>query len=740
MPIGISEDHEQLRRTARRFLEDRCPSSVPRALLDADAESLPSFWGEVAAQGWLGIHVRESDGGQGYGLAELAVLLEEMGRALAPGPFLSTALGGALIDETGTAEQRGHLLPSLLDGSCPAAVAYGSGALGASRDSGDALVVSGTLRPVLSAPLARLLIAPARAGDTERWCLVDTADEKVEVTALPSLDPTRRVGSVGVEGLRVPPERQLVGLTGARVRDLAACLAAAECAGGLGWCLDAASSYSKVREQFGRPIGQFQAVKHRLANMLVTLEQVTAAAWDASHTAGDLGSDGARLSVAVAAVLALDGFVEGAKDCIQILGGIGFTWEHDAHMYLKRALSLRQLLGGTASWRGSVAELGLSGVRRSLAGELLAAMPEEEAARQRAVVAPELEEIKALGRDQRRARMVDLGYVAPHWPRPWGRGAGPVEQLVIDEEMDRVRLHRPNLAIGAWALPTIIAYGTPEQQQRWVRPTLLGEITWCQMFSEPGAGSDLAGLSTKAVRVEGGWCLSGQKVWTSMARQADLAICLARTDPDAPKHDGITYFVVDMTSDGLDVRPLRELTGAAMFNEIFLSDVFVPDDCVIGQVDDGWRLARTTLANERVSMSSGSSFGGGVEGLLDLLGGQPEGPDPVVLDRVGAVLSEAQSVALLGHRATMRTLSGVDPGPESSVRKLLGVEHEQRVQELGLDLLGPEGATTEAEAARWTFGFLANRCLTIAGGTSEVQRNLIAERLLGLPRDPEPGR
>ena len=170
--------------------------------------------------------------------------------------------------------------------------------------------------------------------------------------------------------------------------------------------------------------------------------------------------------------------------------------------------------------------------------------------------------------------------------------------------------------------------------------------------------------------------------------------------------------------------------------DVFLSNVFVPDDCVVGAVDDGWRLARTTLANERVSMATGSSFGGGVENLLQLAGTLPAAADPVVLDALGALVAEAQSLALLGLRTALRAVSGVDPGPESSVRKLLGVEHEQRTQELGLVVLGAEGATTEGDAAAWTFGFLANRCLTIAGGTSEVQRNVIAERLLGLPRDP----
>ena len=204
----------------------------------------------------------------------------------------------------------------------------------------------------------------------------------------------------------------------------------------------------------------------------------------------------------------------------------------------------------------------------------------------------------------------------PHWPAPWGRGASPLEQLVIDEELAAAGVPRPHLAVGAWALPTLIAHGTAEQQERWVRPTLLGQLNWCQLFSEPGAGSDLAALSTRAERVEGGWVLNGQKVWTSLAQTADFGICLARTDPDAPKHAGITYFIVDMHAEGIDIRPLRELTGAAMFNEVFFNDVFVPDDAVVGAPGDGWRIGRTTLANERVSMSSGASFGNGVESLI----------------------------------------------------------------------------------------------------------------------------
>jgi alkylation response protein AidB-like acyl-CoA dehydrogenase len=342
--------------------------------------------------------------------------------------------------------------------------------------------------------------------------------------------------------------------------------------------------------------------------------------------------------------------------------------------------------------------------------------------------------LEGLDDKSRRIAIADAGYLVPHWPAPYGHSAGPVEQLVIDEEFRAAGVTRPDLVIGNWAVPTILQYGTDEQRARFVPPTLHGDISWCQMFSEPGAGSDLASLQTKAARVEGGWSLSGQKVWTSGARSADWAICLARTSSGERRHDGITYFLVDMKSPGLDVRPLRELTGEALFNEIFLTDVFVPDDCVVGDVDDGWRLARTTLANERVAMSSGAAFPSGVEELLAALQHSAEPDDPVALARVGELVCLAQADAMLGVRATLARVSGTDPGAASSVRKLVGMHLRQDAAELALDLLGPAAVTAEGEAGSVLRRFLANRALTIAGGTSEVLHNVIGERILGLPR------
>ncbi len=759
MAIGIRDEHDELRLSVQRWIESRCPPGVTRAALDAEADRLPDFWADLGAQGTLGIHLPEEFGGQGAGMTELAVVAEELGRAAAPGPWAGTAIVGAVVAEWGSQTQAKELLPVLADGTLPASLVVPTGGPDGSavprvgltgRSGDDGVTVDGTIGPIPNGGVVGAVLAPVAVDGEVRWVLLDRG-ESVRVEARTSFDPSRRSADWVVDGTVVPPERLFEGATAEGIRQLALLVASAEAVGGARWCLDTAAEHARTRHQFGRPIGQFQGVKHRLADMLVMVEQGVAATWDAAlildagrmgdrQPGGEGGTADAgaqtRLAVALAAGLALDGYVEAAKGAIQVLGGMGFTWEHDVHIHLRRATTLRQLVGGTAPLRAESARLALAGRRRTVTVEL---PPEAEVLR--AELTDVVASIAAIEDplEQRRV-LADQGLLAPHWPAPWGRDAGAVEQLVIDQVCGQAGLRRPNLAVAAWALPTIMAHGTPEQTERWVGPTLRGELLWCQLFSEPGAGSDLAALTTRATRVDGGWVLDGQKVWTSVAARADMGICLARTNPEVPKHRGITYFLVDMKSAGIEVRPLREITGAALFNEVFLDRCFVPDDRVVGEVDGGWRLARTTLANERVSLSSDTAFGGALEGVLARLAGHPERQDPVTLDRLGHLLAEAQSLAQLGVRATLRSLGGLQPGSESSLRKLLGAEFEQRVHEFGLDICGPDGAVTEGEPAVSAHGVLQSKCLTIAGGTSEVQRNVIGERLLGLPRDPEPGR
>ncbi|MCX7619330.1 MAG: acyl-CoA dehydrogenase [Acidimicrobiales bacterium] len=793
--IGISDEHRALSETVRRWVASRVDQRATKAMLDAECEELPEFWSDLVAQRWLGLHVPEVHGGEGFGFAELAVVVEELGRACTPGPFLPTAMVAGVLALAGTSVLRAEFLPRLANGECLAALCTGrqcervldAEAIGRGGDSShggsgahDRLRLSGRAGPVLGVAVADVVLAPA--VDHQRghrwWAVLERSQPGVRIHVEPSTDQTRRVGWLEVDAAEVALTRCLRDADEV-IAAVVTTLASAEAVGGSSWCVETAASYACERVQFGRPIGQFQAVKHRCADMLLRTELARAAAWDAARAldaladrlnseradAGEGVSTGAGrlalpatafgslgvataddastgalvlpevvLAASVAGAIAPDAFFTTAKDCIQVLGGIGYTWEHDAHLYLKRALAMRQLLGGPHEARATAARLVLGGTRRHLRVDLPA-----EAEDRRAEVRAFIDELRTHPKSEWNRLLAESGYLVPHWPSPWGRNAGPVEQLVIDEELAAARIRRPHLQVGAWVLPTIIAHGTRAQQERWIPPTLRGEITWCQLFSEPGAGSDLASLTTRAVRDEpqGGWRITGQKVWTTLAHVANWGLLLARTDPTAPKHDGITAFVVDMSWPGIEVRPLRELTGAELFNEVFFDDVFVPDECVVGELNRGWEAARTTLANERVSMGSGSSFGPGAEAVFRLVTERGRQTDPVVLDEVGALVAEGQAVAAMGLRMTARALAGAAPGAESSVRKLLATEYEQRVQEVGLSLLGADAACNMNEAAVWIAGFLGNRALSIAGGTSDVQRNIIAERLLGLPKDPE---
>jgi 3-oxochol-4-en-24-oyl-CoA dehydrogenase len=769
MTLGLTEEHLQLAEAVRGWAQRHCPADVVRAAAQApDSGSVlyvESLAPGLAEQGVLGLHLPDEDGGQGYGLPELAVAVEELGRALVPGAFLPTVWASAALAAAGVT---GKLVTGLADGSKTGAVGLAAGLTGSPGPGGTAevagagvraaaggLVVEGGCGPVLGAGLADLVILPVQTDHGEVWAAIDAAN--LDITALESLDLTRPVARVRADQAVVPAERLLTGLDRRAVTSLAAILFGAEACGIADWVTRAASEYAKIRHQFGRPIGQFQAVKHRCARMLTVAEQAAAAVWDAARTAPDTpepntpepgaagpGESAGRqreFAAGVAAVVAPDAAVWCAHQYIQVLGGIGYTWEHEAHLYYRRALSLRALLGPSDEWAERVARLALSGVRRPVQVEL-----SEGDARLRAQIREELSAIAGLAGAERTRRLAADGWVVPHLPRPWGRDAGALEQVLIAQEMRAARIRVPGLAIGAWVVPALIQYGTPEQQQWFLPPTLRGDFLWCQLFSEPGAGSDLAGLTTRAVRADGGWKLTGQKIWTSLAKQAEWAICIARTDPAAPKHDGITYFLVNMSCAGVEVRPLREITGDSLFNQVFLDEVFVPDDYVVGEVNGGWRVARTTLANERVSLSQTWTFGSGVPELLKVAQAAAGPP----LGRVGALVCDGHAIDLLGLRVTLKQLSGTEPGATGSVRKLLGMRHAQQIAELCLAMSGPDGALGGGGAsadvtrsgtpngAHWARQVLMTQALTIGGGTTDIQLNIIGERILGLPRDPEP--
>ncbi len=699
MSIGITEEHRELAATLAKWAASLDGITAARAAENDRDHGFDTVWAGVCEMGLSGLALPESLQGGGGSTVDAAVAIEASARALLPGALLSTIVAAHLV--SGLPEQA----KTITEGARVA------------------VTLDPTREVVWDAPGADAFIVPNDAG-LWHWAPA----EAVTVTPHPVVDLTRRSGSIEVDW-NAAGVVALADVNHDLVRHAAVTYAAAEAAGIARWCLDTAVDYAKVREQFGRPIGSFQAIKHLCAEMLETAEAVTAVAWDAAAAAGggpDRDAEQWAFAADVAESVAFDGAVSVAKTCIQVLGGIGFTHEHDAHLYLRRALTLKARTGRSDDAASRLTESAVRGVRRRPRVDLEG---RDEPLREdlRKLVSE-----VASADDQRRA-LVDSGLLTPHWPAPAGLGADAVTQIVLDQELASAGVVRPDLVITAWALPSILERGTDAQRERFVRPSLLGDIVWCQLFSEPGSGSDLASLRTKAERVEGGWRLSGQKVWTSVAERAHWGICLARTDPDAPQHRGISYFLVDMSSPGIDIRPLREITGEALFNEVFLDNVFVPDDAMVGEPGEGWKLARTTLANERVAMAT-NRLDKSTERAVALAAEPESRIGAVERARIGHAVALSTVNALLGTRTTLRSLSGAGPGAESSVAKLLGVRNRQDSAELVVDLYGERALTDDPEAAAAVWELLNTRCLSIAGGTTQILRNVVGERILGLPR------
>ncbi len=726
MAIALTDDHRELAEVARAFLTSHKARWAARSLLDATDEARPGFWPDLAELGWLGLHIDEEHGGSGYGLPELVVVIEELGRAVAPGPFVPTVIASALIAEDGTADQKSRLLPGLIDGS----VTAGVGLDGRVRvaDGPEGRTADGEAGIVLGAGLAELLLIAA--GDDVLLLERDRAGVSVDVPE--NLDPTRRSGRVRLDNVRITDEDVVAG---ARHSALARArtLLAAEAVGGASDCVDAAVDYAKVRQQFGRTIATFQAVKHHCANMLVAVESAVAAVWDASRAAGEDSSEDEaqfRLAAAVAAALAFPAYARNAELNIQVHGGIGFTWEHDAHLHLRRALVTSALFGGDAP-ASDVFDRTAAGAVRENSLDL---PPEAEELRTR--IHADAAEIAAPDPDAQLDKLIETGYVMPHWPKPWGRAADAVEQLVIEEEFRAAGIKRPDYGITGWVILTLIQHGTDWQIERFVEKALRKDEIWCQLFSEPDAGSDAASIKTKATRVDGGWKINGQKVWTSGAHYCARGLATVRTDPAAPKHAGITTVIVDMKAPEVQVRPLRQITGGSDFNEVFFNDLFVPDEDVVGAPNSGWTVARATLGNERVSIGGSGSFYEGLATALVGLAGQHADRLAGADVRVGTYLANEAALRLLNLRRVARSVEGTGPGPEGNVTKLKLAEHMVEGAAIMAALTGPEAALLDGPGAGAGRLIMGARGMAIAGGTSEVTRNQIAERILGMPRDP----
>lgn len=731
MSIAITPEHYELADSVRSLVARVAPSEVLHAALESPVENPPPYWQAAAEQGLQGVHLAESVGGQGFGILELAVVLAEFGYGAVPGPFVPSAIASALI---AAHDPQAKVLAELATGAAIAAYALDSG-LTATRH-GDVLVIRGEVRAVPAAAQASVLVLPVAIESRDEWVVL--RNDQLEIEAVKSLDPLRPIAHVRANAVDVSDDALLSNLTMTTAHALMSTLLSAEAVGVVRWATDTASAYAKIREQFGRPIGQFQAIKHKCAEMIADTERATAAVWDAARALDDAGesSSDVEFAAAVAATLAPATAQRCTQDCIQVHGGIGFTWEHDTNVYYRRALMLAACFGRGSEYPQRVVDTATTAGMRPVDIDL-----DPSTEKLRAQIRAEVAALKAMPREPRTVAIAEGGWVLPYLPKPWGRAASPVEQIIIAQEFTAGRVKRPQIAIATWIVPSIVAFGTDNQKQRLLPPTFRGDIFWCQLFSEPGAGSDLASLATKATRVDGGWRITGQKIWTTGAQYSQWGALLARTDPSAPKHNGITYFLLDMKSEGVQVKPLRELTGKEFFNTVYLDDVFVPDELVLGEVNRGWEVSRNTLTAERVSIGgSDSTFLPTLGEFVDFVRDYRfEGQfDQVARHRAGQLIAEGHATKLLNLRSTLLTLAGGDPMAPAAISKLLSMRTGQGYAEFAVSSFGTDAVIgdTERLPGKWGEYLLASRATTIYGGTSEVQLNIIAERLLGLPRDP----
>lgn len=742
MPLAITEEQQHLADAVSRFAARHAPVDKTRAQFEAIAGGeLPGWWQEFVDNGFHAVHLPEEIGGQGGTLMDMACVIEAAATALLPGPWLSTVAAGAVALSAGAAAHE-VLLKDLAAGTTAVAVLPDHSDFRATA-ADDGWRLTGSSGLVLGICSAQRVLVPALTDDdTELWFLLSTDDtEATGLRAKPrnGTDLCTDIGELRLDDVALPSTSVLAGIDTERARCLVAALTACASAGTVRWCLTAATEYLRTREQFGKPIGTFQALQHKAATLLVNTELAEAAAWDAVRAAEE-SLEQHRIAASAAALVAVAPGPELVLDALLMFGAIGYTWEHDIQLYWRRATSLGGSLGPTPRWSREAGEFALT-VQRSQALNLGDVESEF-----RAGIAATLDQALAVDNDShsrqdqrpefdigaRRDLLTEAGLIAPQLPAPWGLGANALQQVIIAEEFDkRPDLLRPTLGIAEWMAPTIIDAGTDEQRDRFVWPTLHGVLQWCQLYSEPGAGSDLASLTTRAAKVDGGWVVNGRKIWTSMADGAEFGALLARTDPDASKHGGLSYFLVDMESDGVDVSPIRQANGESQFCEVVLTDVFVPDAMLVARPGDGWSLAVGAMAVERTAI--GNYVANDRTAALRQVAAV-DGPDrDAVVRSLGEIHSYTSALKALVTRETLRLVEGGKPGAASSIAKVAMSSLLRRASAAMLAHTGPL-AMVEETVPEVFVPYFHQPSELIGGGTAEIQLTVIAQMILGLPR------
>ena len=732
--LAITIEQEQLAEAVTQFAARHAPIDKTRAALDSIAAGeLPTWWEEFTANGFHAVHLPEDAGGQGGTLADTACVIEAAAAALLPGPLLSTVSASAVAS---LADDSAATLVADLAGGATAVVVLPEDSGVRAMPDGEGWRLTGSIGSTLGLLAAQRVLLAAHGEDgTELWFVLD-ASSGLALEQQRGTDLSTDVGTLTLQDYPAPAP--VTGIDTERARCVVAALTACASAGTVRKGVETAVNYIRTREQFGKPVGSFQALQHKAAVLLVNAELASASAWDAVR-AIDESIDQHRLAAASAALMAVCAGPDLMLDALLMFGAIGYTWEHDTHLYWRRATSLAASVGSTPRWAREAGELART-LKRSTAINLGDVESEF-----RATIAATLDQASELENEtptddarapglaygSQRDLLAKAGLVAPHLPAPWGIDASPVQQVIITEEFDKRGMVRPSLSIAEWILPSILSSGTDSQRERFAWDMLRGTKRWCQLFSEPGAGSDLASLVTRAQEVEGGWLVNGHKIWTSSAHVAQFGAMLARTDPDAPKHRGISYFLVDMSSPGIEISPIKQASGESHFNEVFLTDVFIPDDMLVGEPGHGWDLAVATMAVERTAISNYVTIdrSQALRRMADT-----DGPDhDTILQALGGIEAHTTAIKAMVLRETLRLVQGQVPGPTSSIAKYAMVLLLRRASTANLGLTGRLAMLEDSDPAVIKPYFDMPSEL-IGGGTAEIQLTIIASMILGLPR------
>jgi 3-oxochol-4-en-24-oyl-CoA dehydrogenase len=746
MPVALNDDQSALAQTVAGFAErHRARECTRKDAAHHRAGERPEHWLELISLGLHAVHLPEEVGGQGGSTEDIAVVIGEAGRALLPGPLLPTVCASTVVSTAERDDAATGVLKRFAAGTT-AAVLGPHSSLTISEHAGRTRL-GGESAATLGAASAELFVVAAQAAGASDgaplWLVVDRQSAGVDVAVEDGVDLGRDLAVVRFSDVDVTEAVRLGGIDTDQPGDFIVAMMAVEAAGIIAWCSDAATEFVKTRNQFGRPIGAFQAVQHRAAQLRVTSELATASAWDGVRGLTDTCGQRSH-AVAGAAIMALSRVVHAAVECLALHGAIGFTWEHDVHLYWRRAMALAGLAGPVESWEARLGEAAVGEPR-----DFTLALPDTEADFRRHV-AGVLDRAAALTNPHpspmgnndavatgpRRSLLAEHGLVAPSWPAPWGLDASPLQQLIVQEEFDRRGLEQPSMAIGQWVLPVVLKHGSAEQIETLAAPTLRGELIWCQLFSEPDAGSDVASLTLRATKTDGGWLLSGQKIWTTQAQLADWGLCLARTgaeDSRHPKHHGLSMFVIDMTNPQLDVRPIKQANGEADFNEVFFNDAFVPDAMLLGQPGEGWALTIDTLAQERLFIGTYRDTGNEQRIRRLITDEEYAGTRDDAQRTLGRISARGAAIAAINLRETLRRLQGHSPGPATSIGKAAASMLHVDAAAAALNLIGPRGALSETQCEP-VFHELDIPTWVIGGGTLEIQLNTIATFVLGLPR------